>query len=244
LEGIPSPPPPSPPSAPAPSAAPKPAQTAALPPQQPAGHARQPTGFDDVRKVMILGAGGQGKSNLIRLLLAQSYRAIVVDAHREYTTQAVEIASLDELADYLAQAKGRWRIAYHNDHLEDDHERLCQAVYTMRNVLLCDDETQMFCSPSRIGPWHHKVLQYGRHRHVGHISAARRPASEINHACTANSWELYAFSTSEPRDIEYLRAYASTAFAAKVQTLQPHVCLWQNLYDRTEAMQEFLPAKA
>lgn len=217
-----------------------------LPPAPAGEHRRAPLEFSDVRRALVLGASGQGKSNLIRLLTlsAHSNRTLIVDPHREYVKGAVELASLSDLTEYLRGTNGRWRIAYHNDRLEEDFPALCDAVYELRSCWFIVDEASMFCSPSFIDRAFRRVADFGRHRHVSFAVASRRPAAEIHHVLTAGSWELFSFHFDEPADLKYLRDKAGREFAERVQALPPHRCAWVNLYDRTEPLQEFLPAKA
>jgi hypothetical protein len=219
-----------------------PASSAALPPETPSGHHRAPPAFEDVRRILVMGLAGCGKSNLTRAISAPSSRLLQVDPHREYTDLAVEINSLDALDEYLGRARGdRFRIAYVNDHLEEDFPVLCDWAYRAGHLTLGVEETGEFCTPHRIPRPFYRLAMYGRHPHVSYIVCTRSPAWEIHHVLTSQSWELFCFRMTEPEHLEFVRKFCGREFAERVAQLPPMRCLWRNLYDGTEPTQEFTP---
>jgi hypothetical protein len=167
---------------------------------------------------------------------------IVVDPHREYTDLAVEISSLEDLPEYFAHTEGRWKIAFHNDHLNNDFPILCNIIYSVANCHLLVDEADWFCTPLAIPSEFDRLVKYGRHRNLTLCCVSRRP-SEIHRNITANSFRCFAFSIQEPRDVEYLKAFAGSDFTDSLPGLRvdpgpPVVChgIYKNLEDRTQAL--------
>lgn len=140
----------------------------------------------------------------------------------------------EQLAAYLERAGRRWKVAYHNDHLNDDFPALCEAVYRMGHVLLVIDEVDWFTSPSYIDEAFERIVKYGRHVQVTTMTACRMPTSEMHPLIRKLAWEMYCFAVDEPADVDYLRKKIGPAFSEAVIQLPELECLRVNLLDRRE----------
>lgn len=186
----------------------------------------------------VFGRKGSGKTHLVkRSLLAHHSRILIVDPLREYGDVAIQVQSLEQLADYLAGTAGTWRVTISNDRLEADLEAICEAAYELGDLLLVLEECSWWCSPSFIPDYLKRFVQYGRHRGVWPLAIARRP-SEIHRMFTSEAYEVYCFTMQEPNDLDYLKKYVSASYAEAAQQLPPKVYLRQNLWDRTEEPQQ------
>lgn len=164
-------------------------------------------------------------------------RVLVVDPHGEYGDVAVAVHSPEELASYLRQARGSWRIAYTNDHLEDDFPALCRTVYDLGNVQLIIDEADWWCSPTDITPEYAHLIKYGI-GHGGstppnspvHVCSISRFPAEVHRVVTSQAAMLFCFLIVEPRHLEYIARYAGRDFAAALPTLEPLHCAVKSLH--------------
>ena len=149
--------------------------------------------------------------------------------------------SFEQLDAYLRATPGRWRIAYTNEQLDEEIEDLCRAARALGDCLLVLEEADMFCSPSFIPRELYNLVQYGRPRpsqRGAHLLATSRSPHDVNRALTRQAYEIYCFTTQEPSDLKYLRDYVGDAFAADLETLPPLHYRYQNLWDRTRAIEE------
>lgn len=170
-----------------------------------------------------------------RLLLHHS-RCLVIDPNREYGGICVEVHSLEEWASYLERTDGRWKVALFSTDLEESFEEICDAAWSVGNMLLVVEEVDRFCDPSYIGDSFFRVVNYGRHADAGAIDflAISRAPADVNRALTRAAYEIYCFTMGEPRDLEYLKKRVSEAYADGLQGLPPHHYRYMDLRDRTK----------
>lgn len=162
---------------------------------------------------------------------------LIVDPLQEYGSVAVVVSGPEELAEYLERTSGRWRIAYQNDHIEDDFDSLCVAAYELGDLLFVVEEADLFCSPTYISSEFYRLIVYGRHRKSAVLTVSRVPA-DVHRTITRQAWEIYCFTTQEPNDLDYLRRYVGADFAEGVQQLAPHQHRYMNLWDRSGEVSE------
>jgi hypothetical protein len=212
----------------------EPRPTLAAPPDPKLPASLLPPGSNAV----VFGRKGAGKTSLARWSLARHSRCLIVDPHREYSDLAVEIDSLDALPEYFERSEGRWRIAYHNDHLNDDFPTLCNVMYGVGDCHFLVDEADWFCTPLAIPYEFDRLVKYGRHRRITLCCLSRAP-SEVHRNITRNAYECFAFSLQEPRDLEYLRAYCGEEFTGQLPGLPVLEGRRVSLADRTEPILAF-----
>lgn len=194
---------------------------------------------------VIFGRKGSGKTTLARALLQHHSRCLIVDPLREYGHDAVQVSTLPELADYLERTRGRWRVAYFNDHIAHDFDALCASAYTLGDCLFVVEEADWFCDPAQMPEGFERVIKYGRHQRCHVLAMSRRP-SEVHRMLTSQAYEIYCFAMHEPRDLEYLSKLVGHDYAEELPQLAPLHYRYQNLWDRTQPFEDkelSLPAR-
>lgn len=178
-----------------------------------------------------------------RTLLPHHSRVLVIDPNREYGRVCVEVQSLEEWATYLESTSGLWRVSFFATDLEEQFDAICDAAWSVGNMLLVVEEVDRFCDPSYIGDAFFRVVNYGRHAPAGPIDylAISRAPADVHRAITRMAYELYCFTMGEPRDLEYLRKRVSESFANGLQSLPPHHHRFMDLRDRSRGPQDIAP---
>lgn len=176
-------------------------------------------------------------------LLPNHSRVLVIDPNREYGDVCVEVHSLEEWASYLERTSGAWRVALFSTDLEDSFDDLCEAVWSVGNMLLVVEEVDKFCDPSYIGDAFFKIVNYGRHSEAGPIDflAVSRAPADMHRSLTRMAYEIYCFTMGEPRDLDYLKKRVSEGFADGLQALPPQHYRYMDLRDRTKGPQNVGP---
>lgn len=195
------------------------------------------------QNAVVFGLKGSGKTTLTRRLLVDHRRVLIVDPQREYRQVAVEVGSMQELADYLERTDGRWRIAYFSTQLEQDFPLLCAAAWSIGNLLFVVEEVDRFCEPAWIPQELFQIVNYGRHAPAGsvdYLAVSRRPA-DVHRALTSQAYEIYCFTIGEPRDVEYLSKLVARDFAEGLPALRPHHFRFMDLYDRSKGWRDVGP---
>lgn len=157
----------------------------------------------------------------------------MIDPLREYGHDAVQVSDLEQLADYLERTRGRWRIAFWNDHIDEDFDALCGVAYALGDCLFVVEEADWFCEPSQMPEGFERVIKYGRHQRTHVLAISRRP-SEVHRMVTSQAYEIYCFAMHEPRDLEYLSKLVGQEYAEGLPMLAPLHYRYQNLWDRTQ----------
>ena len=181
----------------------------------------------DNRVISVFGAKGSGKSTLVKAMLEEHDRVIVLDTLGEYEL-AVRFG-MDACLSALAAAEKSRSFAYSlRLPNADEYLDLMEVCYELPGTLLVLEETSFYCSPASLPPELSALVRYGRHREIDQIYVARRP-SEIHRDLTAQSDLIVSFRQQEPRDIAYLSAAAGED-AGRVRTLRQYRCAaWGNM---------------
>ena len=193
---------------------------------------------------VVFGLKGSGKTSLVRSRLLPAHsRCLIIDPNREYGSVAVEVHSLEEWASYVERTDGRWRVALFWPGMEADFEDVCEAVWSVGNLLFVVEEVDRFCDPSSIGDAFYNVVNYGRHADTGPIDflAVSRTPAAVHRSLTRAAYEVYCFTIGEPRDVDYLRKWVSEAFADGLRDLPPHRYRYMDLWDRSKGPQDMGP---
>lgn len=146
---------------------------------------------------------------------------MIIDPLGDYTTDGVAVESLEEWAAYVRAAPGRWRVVFSGPAAEALFEEVLAAVQRVGQVLVVVDEADWWAQPTGISPGLARALKYGRHHGVEVLAIARRPA-EVHRLVTSQAYHVWAFATSEPVDLDYLRRYVSAEVAEQVADLPPY----------------------
>lgn len=152
--------------------------------------------------VLVVGQKGSGKSSLVRRLVAEMQRAVVLDPMAEYSDGIVFECYADLHTFLRERHAGQWRCICR---FQDDGE-YAEAVALALEVGACTvvvEEMNFFLSVQSAPDPFVRLFRYGRHRSVSIVAVAQRCA-EIPRLFTAQADVVYSFRQVEPRDIEYL----------------------------------------
>lgn len=154
----------------------------------------------------ILGPKGSGKSWLVREIILEHPRVVILDFVGEYgsNVQADECWGFRDCVEALrwASRARSFRLSL-RDLTDEDREELLELIFELHDQLLVVEEASTLCSPSKI-PWGLKrILAIGRHRKIDQLYVAQRPAL-INRLVTSMSDYTVAFRQQEEIDVKYL----------------------------------------
>lgn len=171
--------------------------------------------------ITVLGRKGSGKTTLVKKLLTEFARVVIVDTNREYTDEvAVVVSKLDDALAYLEDVAKRpkdeaFSVAYIPAEIPEDALDFLKVVFTLENVLVVVDEAHMYCSAHTAPQEILKLVRLGRHRELSQVYVSQRP-STIPRDVTAQSDLIVSFQQHEGRDIEYMaRLYGREADSLK-----------------------------
>lgn len=159
--------------------------------------------------VTMLGKKGSGKTTLVKAMLDEFPRVLIVDTNREYADSVdVTFSELPEALDYLKNvarqpADQPFSAAYVPEDIPDDALDFLRVAYTLENFVLVLDEAHMYCRASVIPQPIMMLVRLGRHRAISQIYVSQRP-STIPRDMTAQSDLIVSFQQHEGRDIDYM----------------------------------------
>lgn len=189
---------------------------------------------DTTHRTLIIGRSGSGKTTLAKLLSWEP-RTIILDpmnldwrGPRRYKQPKPHDLDGDGF---------RWVVSP-DPALPESFDGVCEswleAAYGAGNVFLALDEVDSMWPAFR--PAHlsflARTVKYGRNRGLSWLATTRRPA-EVHRDVTAALTRIISFNTSEPRDLEYIRAYAGAWAAARVPGLAKFQYVSLDLYSGT-----------
>jgi len=155
---------------------------------------------------VVIGRKGSGKSTIVREIVADYPRVMVLDSLAEYDD--CDVVEEDDCPEALLKASGqsKFRIACRCLGLEDNLDLMRIAYEMPPKTLIVIEEASLYASPTHLPDEMAALIRYGRHRELDLVFVARRP-SELHRDVTANADVLVTFQTQEPRDIMYLRSF-------------------------------------
>jgi len=156
--------------------------------------------------ICVFGRRGSGKSFLVRNVVLERLhgRRIVYDPMKEYSGKGAIATSLPDFFDLL-EAQER-HIVFQSDK-DSNFDEVCRVIYeSQSNIWLVCDEIDMFCKATETPEWLLKITRYGRHKGIGLVVIARRPAA-IPREITSQATYIVSFRQHEPRDIKYLSEF-------------------------------------
>lgn len=162
---------------------------------------------------------------MLKRRLSLQRRSVLVDTIGEDTYKDhQQVKSFVELCDILIKNPASFRIAYHPEDtslsLEEDFERVCQAVLACRNVTFAVEEISVYCNSSKMPTPLQHIVARGRHRDISFFCTSQR-ASMVHPLIRSQSHEIITFRQIEPRDIEWLKAVMGEQ-AEQVPNLRGH----------------------
>lgn len=183
----------------------------------------------------IFGRKGTGKSTLLAGMVRSEERVILVDPMGEHGELGVVVRSMASFKRYWKKSyKGKWRIVLQPHVLDPSKpprealapylELIQRAAREGPPFVLVVDEVDVFGDSLHEDPALALVANYGRHFGISLIFAARRPRA-VPRTLTSQADELWLYQTTEPVDIDYLRAFIGREAAARLPILPRHVVL-------------------
>jgi DNA helicase HerA-like ATPase len=180
--------------------------------------------------ISVLGMKGTGKTTLVREVVDEYPRVVVVDSLGEYgDAQGWMVAytlegAVKALVD--AETRPRFSLSYRPDDT-DEALRFLTVVRHAHGLLLVMDEANIYMTPSELPKVLGALIRRGRHNGLSQIYVAQRAAS-LHREVTAQSDVIIAFRQQEPRDLQYLRSRFGER-ADWLPHLQPHHALVEGI---------------
>lgn len=105
----------------------------------------------------------------------------------------------------------------------------CEAIFALdAEILVVFDEMDSFWPARQPTSEIANLVQFGRNRGISWLGTTRRPA-EIHRTITASLTHITTFRMEEPRDLEYLQAYAGGRMATLAKQLRRYEYLAHDL---------------
>ena len=162
--------------------------------------------------ISVLGMRGEGKSFLVKQIIQEYPRVIVIDNMGEYgNCQVVEGFKNSVDAMVAASKTNQFRLSLRTFSLNEDLA-LLDLCFDLTHgtaapdALIVIEEASRYVSTSMLPEPIEKLVRYGRHRRLSQIYIARRP-TELHRDITAQSDIIVTFRQHEPRDMKYLSQF-------------------------------------
>lgn len=170
------------------------------------------------RILTVIGRKGCGKTTLVKAMLFDKTRLVIIDSIAEYDGLGLPVL-IPDLERALDKPQFRVRVFPQCQEDVDYIAGVCYATGEASGAIwVCQDEAGKWQNPSDITPNVKALLNYGRHAHVNQIYAVRRPV-ELHRDTTAQTDAFYIFNTVEPRDVDYLAGVIGRANAESLKNL-------------------------
>ena len=172
--------------------------------------------------------GGNGKTTLLRKILAAAPRAIVFDP-LGVMYPGVVLRSHSELEDWLDVNgdNSRFRIVYRpgideadSGRLKSEREFICWVGRNIKHVSLFFDELDMFCGVDDAGPELVVLLNQGRRHYVDVWGTVRRPQVKVPRDWWTEATVICVFQITDSLDAGVI-SRKTLIDAAEFHKLQP-----------------------
>ena len=174
----------------------------------------------------ILGRKGMGKSYLVREILAEFDRVLILDTMGEYGTRdGVAVAStFSESLAALEEAGQADTFKISMRVIEERHaEAIADVVYAFRNVLFVVEEASVYMKPQALPDPFKQLVLRGRHHAISQLYVAQR-AARLHRDITSQSDYVVAFQQHGSTDIKYLEDVFGDQ-AEQLRTLAPRAVM-------------------
>lgn len=171
--------------------------------------------------ISVYGRKGSGKSFLVKEILTEYPRIVILDTLGEYDDAEIETTLAGAIRKILSVRDKRvFTISVRLDDVEE-YLKLLRLLYEMERICVVLEEVSLYTSPQKIPPELSALVRYGRHKAISLIFVSRRPA-ETHRDISAQSDVVVSFAQHEPRDIVYFRALFGKGIAGSVESLRQY----------------------
>ncbi len=160
--------------------------------------------------VLVVGKTGYGKSFLVKSVIGQLDRCVILDLLGEYSDAFPNwqlVTDLQSVADCLKaspEADDTLKIVVQLGDLES-YERVIEMVYRVGNLTLVCEEISNFCSATYMTPAIENIIRFGRHRSVSVVGISQR-LFDMSLLLRNNADMLICFNLTAPNDLSYLES--------------------------------------
>jgi len=172
--------------------------------------------------VTVMGMKGSGKTTLVRELVAERRKVLIIDTACDYSPKRDGVTVFHEWEAglrALAETPKLSRYRYALRGLPDECLDYLRVAFELPGVLVVLEEAPYYCSPAKLPAEVARLVLQGRHRSIDQVYVTQRP-SLVHRNVTAQSDILVSFAQHEPRDLKYLEQVAGAEFAERVQGLR------------------------
>jgi len=153
---------------------------------------------------LIFGKRGSGKTVLAQSLIKDQARWLVYDTLGEYETGVI-VEDLPTLKSFWKEVYWqKFKIIYQPLDPEGEFDTICELVWECQNMTFLVEEVDRYSRPLAMSLPMKEVVQRGRHRSIELIGVTQRPHI-VDRLITSQAKEMFIFSTTEPRDIQYFK---------------------------------------
>jgi|SRR3972149_3345479 len=156
--------------------------------------------------LLVMGKRGSGKTTLAKKLIAllpRNKNIFIYDTLGEYSGIGTLAENIETVFDYLETEERIIRFTSDDD---DDFDRICRVIYSLKDYYLLVDEIDMFISAVYLPEFFKKIIRYGRHSGLGIIAVTRRPA-DISRLLSSQANFIISFKQHEPKDCQYFSSF-------------------------------------
>lgn len=178
----------------------------------------------------LVGRSGTGKTTLLRQILRETDRALVLDVLGNFRP-GLYCRSREEILSYFKRNSDlrRFRVIYYpaidlsrREAVFEEADFICRLS---RAVAPCDvfiDELDTFCDATELPPEMDVLIRYGRNIGVSLRAAVRRPRSVIPRHYITETTRFSIFRCVDPNDSSFLESYTgiSKEAIARLEVLQ------------------------
>jgi len=150
--------------------------------------------------ILIFGKTGSGKSTLVKQLIKDVDRKIIIDIQHEYSEGIIFESYADFYEFITTHGTGKsfnYIIRFEND---EEYEKLFLLVYYIGNLYLIVEEAEDYISPDKRKSNFNKLINRGRHKRISIIAIARRSV-ELSRRLRGQVDRIYSFKQTQIEDI-------------------------------------------